>query len=288
MRGPIIGVDIGGTKMVLTAEWFDGHAPETLRLSTGEETHPEEIEHYISRFVSSLGQEPRALGIAVPGLVDRGRVVACDVLPALTGWEPANLGDRTLPVTVLNDVAAALAEGCRALPPAATAALVAAGTGIGMAFMSDGRTFDGSRGWAGELGSMPVRTGSGTVHLDAVAGGAALVARSGDTPAGIHAALAAGDPRIRSLIHDAGEAFGLALATVIGLVNPEFLLLSGGTLTYDGYLDTALETARRTALPELWNACTLRRPSAADPGLVVARGAARRAAAQRGGVLLLP
>lgn len=273
MESPTIGVDIGGTKVLLLARSPGGGETRELRLDTGPGTKPRQLEQHIRAFAESLPARPRAIGIGVPGLVDvdTGRVEVSDVLPALGGWRPAGLLDPDVPQVVVNDIRAALAETSRTLPPRATAAILVAGTAIGMAWMADGHVINGTNGWAGEIGSMPVPTGDGIRRLDELAGGAAILAGTGLSPADVHRALASGDRRVQAVVRGAGESLGLAVATVVNLLNPGVVTLAGGTLTYPGYLEAALATAERTALPELWRACEIQR--AADESRVVALGA---------------
>ncbi len=274
MRGPTIGVDIGGTKILLMADWPDGRPPELLRLDTGLKTSPEELEHHITRFTASLGAEPEAVGIAVPGLIEADRIVCCDVLPLLDGWQHNNLLGAHIPHVFLHDIHAALAEEISSLPPGSSAAILVVGTGIGMAFTANGQVVSGACGWAGELGSIPMTTAEGVCRLDEIAGGAAVLARTDLDPEQVHTALAEGDPQVGEIIRQAGGAFGLAIATVVNLLNPEIVTLTGGTLTYPGYLTAALSTAEQTTLPHLWRACTIR--CAPDEPLV-ALGAIRLA-----------
>lgn len=124
---------------------------------------------------------------------------------------------------------------------------------------------------------MPMSTPQGVKRLDDVAGGAAIVHALGKRPEQIHAALAHGDHRAEHVVNAAGEAFGLAIASLVNILNPDVVRIAGGTLGYTGYWDTALETARAHSLPELWDVCTVDRIQATD--LVVARGAMRLAIA---------
>jgi predicted NBD/HSP70 family sugar kinase len=124
---------------------------------------------------------------------------------------------------------------------------------------------------------MPVPTPRGIRRLDELAGGAAIVRATGLGPAEVHAALAAGDTTVREIVDAAGEALGLAIATLVNILNPDTLRAAGGTLGYAGYWDAALAIARTHSLPELWDACTVDRIK--DPELVVVRGALRLAAA---------
>lgn len=79
------------------------------------------------------------------------------------------------------------------------------------------------------------------------------------------------------MVHAAGEAFELALASLVNVLNPDVVRVAGGTLGYQGYWEAALSAALTHALPELWHACTVARIE--NPELVVARGAIRLATA---------
>ncbi|MFB7667530.1 ROK family protein [Kitasatospora sp. NPDC056138] len=279
MRRAAVGVDIGGTKVLMLAEGPDLDEPVVRRLATGGAVTPADLEAAVRAFLADHGLKPTVLGIAVPGLVESGRVRVSDVLPQLAGW--AGTGDGDGPALLVNDIRGALAQETAGLSRAATAAVVVCGTAVGSAYLADGRVVRGARGWAGEIGSMPVSTPQGVRRLDDLAGGGAVVRAAEMPPERIHAALADGDPRIRAVVHAAGEAFGLALASLVNLLNPDVIRVTGGTLGYPGYWDTALATAERHALPELWDACAVTRIRAGE--LVVARGAIRLAGAAADG-----
>jgi predicted NBD/HSP70 family sugar kinase len=271
-----VGADVGGTKLLLAA----GDARQ--RVPTGPDTEPRALEAAIRRFLADHRLSPTALGVAIPGLLDAGgAVVACDVLPGLVGWRPAEaLADLGCPVLALNDAEAALVEEAHDLSPGATAGIVMAGTAIGAAFRVEGVPLRGAAGWAGELGYLPLRVGEGVARLDELAGGAFLVARLGCSGAELRRRAEAGDGEARAAVREGGFALGLALAAVINLLNPHLLVLGGGALSLPGYEEAALEAAKRHSLPESLSACTLRGARAGDA--VAALGAAR-AAAEMGG-----
>lgn len=254
---PLLGIDVGGTKLLLIAQWPDRR--DVDRVPTGAAFTGRHLDAEIDRFVSSLGAAPLGAGVAVPGLVgESGALDACDVLPLLVGWRGDALV-RLCPVKLLNDVEAASLEELHDLPAGATAAVVLAGTGIGAAFVADGRPLRGSRGWAGELGSIPIAAVEGVATLDQLASGAAILKRLGGNAASVLSRAAARDPVVLQALRVAGEALGLGLATVIDLFNPAVVAVGGGALELPGYLEAALESARRHAMPELWRACELRR-----------------------------
>lgn len=264
-----VGVDLGGTKLLLT------YGARVERLATGPVFTATALEAALRAFVGSLPERPEALGLAVPGLVDSsGSIVACDVLPELVGWSaPQTLQDLACPVMVTNDLTAALAEEFADAEPGLTAGIVLAGTAVGAAFLVEGMPLRGAKGWAGELGYLPLVWDGTVQRLDLLAGGAALAARCGISSAEL--AARAEEPEIQAVIREGGRALGLALAAVINLLNPARLAMGGGTLLLPGYEAAARQTAQAHSLPELWDACTLKRVQAGE--LVVAHGAARMA-----------
>lgn len=273
---PLVGVDIGGTKLLLVA-LLEGDR-ETRRVPTGPGTGPELIEREVRSFLARLETPPAALGVAVPGLVDEhGTVTGCDTFPRLEGWRADEaFADLGCPVLALNDADAALAEEARDLEPDATAALVLAGTWIGTAVRANGGTLRGARGWAGEFGYAPLAIAEGrAARLDDLAGGGAVTRRLGTDGAGVHERAVRGDPEALAAAREAGEALGLGLAILVNLLNPELLVLGGGALELPGYREAALETAERWSLPDSWRVCAVRPVRAGEA--VVALGAAREA-----------
>jgi predicted NBD/HSP70 family sugar kinase len=267
-----IGFDLGGTKLLMVADGPGGRVVE--RQATGLAFDGRALESALTRFLETHRDAGSAVGLAIPGLVGPGPVVqACDVLPALAGWHPpaALTGGR---FAMVNDAAAALAEEFHDAPADVTAAVVMVGTGIGAALLAHGRPLGGAKGWAGELGSIPVATtADGVRTLDQLASGQSLVTRLGTDGASLRARAEAGDEGARRAIHEAGAALGLGLAALIDLLNPALVSIGGGLVELPGYLEAALASAKRHSLPDLWRACRVRRVRAGE--LVAALGAAR-------------
>jgi predicted NBD/HSP70 family sugar kinase len=265
-----VGIDIGGSKMLMLADVGGRRIEHSV--ATGFDATARAITGAIATFLANLPGEPASVGIAVPGLVRNGCVEDSDVLPGLVGWSPAAIR-ADLAAAVINDAEAALIEEAADLGDAATAAIVVVGTGIGAAFQIDGRTCRGVSGWAGELGFAPMWQGNEVRTLDQMASGAAIRAELGLDPAVIHARCAEGDEHVIGVIAAAGTTLGLALATVVNLINPARVSLFGGTLRYPGYVDAALAAARRHAHPRLLADCTIR--TVLDERTLVAQGAMR-------------
>ncbi len=264
-----VGIDIGGSKLLALA--IEGDTQIRSQISTGRDFTVADAQAAIERFIDALPLRPGSIGIAIPGLVDRcGVVIACDVLPHLVGWQPARALSSICPVTVLNDAEAALVQVVADLQPQQAIVVVMVGTGIGAAIWINGAIFRGASGWAGELGSMPLGDGR---TLDECASGAAILEELGVSVQVMRAMAAGGESVTITEIERAGSALGMGLATLINLLNPEAIVLAGGTLQWRGYLDAAIHSAQKYALPDLWAACQLQvSPHGGD---LVALGAAR-------------
>lgn len=270
-----VGVDLGGTKLLMLAESADGRS--VSRLPTGTAFGPADLEAAVAGFVASLPAPPKALGIAFPGLVDAdGTVVACDVLPGLVGWRAPRTVAGPWSFAIVNDCEAVLIAEARELDPGTTLAVVVVGTGIGAAFQVDGQVLRGAKGWAGELGSIPIASGGAVRTLDQLASGQAILEQACCGAAELEGLAARGDARILGILRDAGAALGLGLAAVVQLMNRSVLALGGGVLRLPGYSDAARESARAHTLRPMWEACAVR--TLRDGEHAAAMGAALAAA----------
>jgi predicted NBD/HSP70 family sugar kinase len=175
--------------------------------------------------------------------------------PNLPGWSRPGLVDELRAelasgVAVENDVnLAALGERAYGLGrQASTFAYLSVGTGIGLGIVIDGALFRGARGAAGEVAYLPLGApgqGGATSHpgrdarlrgiLEDAVSADAVVRRAramGMEHAGsakrVFAAARAGDPLARGVVHAEAERLALVVATVVALVDPEFVVLGGG------------------------------------------------------------
>jgi glucokinase len=165
----IIGVDLGGTNIVVGAMPEDGSRELAVR---SEPTHAERgaeavvdrivsmIAQVISDVISKHGAKPQdflGVGIGAPGPLDRQKGVVV-VAPNL-GWRDFPLRDRiaeriNLPATLDNDAnCATLGEWWRGAAQGGRNVVgLTIGTGIGGGIVLDGRLFHGSSDVAGEIG----------------------------------------------------------------------------------------------------------------------------------------
>lgn len=212
----------------------------------------------------AAGLWPAGLAVAVPGLVARdARTV---VRAPNLDWRDADLGALLpdgYPLTVDNEANfGALAELWlgKGTPP--DFLHVSAEIGIGAAVVVDGGLLRGTRGFAGELGHVPVRPEGpacpcgGRGCLEQYAGEEAVLRAAGLEPGedrvGLLADRAAeGDEDVRRALRDAGTALGIALTGAVNLLDPQTVVLGGALSGLAPWLLPSLEEEldRRTAGP---------------------------------------
>lgn len=270
-----VGFDIGGTKVAYGLVGRTGPVSEATVVPTPRE--PQALVDLLTDTVTTLrDREPAlaAVGVGAAGLVDwpSGHI----------RWAPHNsyrnlpmreLLERScgLPAVVDNDAnAAAYAEARLGDLPDHTL-FVAVGTGIGGGLILGGEVYRGARGLGGEVGHMVVdasggvRCACGVVGcLEALASGTALgragrraavadptgrLARlAGDptrvTGVTVTAAAAEGDPTARALYAEAGRWLGIALASLVTVLDVAQVVVGGGVTAAGG--DLLLEPARQS------------------------------------------
>lgn len=159
----VAGVDVGGTNIEvgLTDDAHEVHGRAKAPTPTG---GPDAVLDTIADLVQSLGAEPIALGVGIPGVVHDGQVLT---VPNLANWnETFDLVEALqrridLPVALGNDAnVGLLGEWLNGAARGARHVLgLWMGTGVGGGLILDGRPYNGSRGAAGEIGHVVVRAG---------------------------------------------------------------------------------------------------------------------------------
>jgi predicted NBD/HSP70 family sugar kinase len=211
---------------------------------------------------ADLGLHPVGAAVAVPGLVggESGTVVHAPNL----GWHDVNLAEqlrtllpeplRALPVEVENEAnLGALAELWRG-EVGRDFVHVSAEAGIGAALVVDGMLLRGRRGFAGELGHMPVYPdglpcpcGShGCLEQyageEAVLSSCGLQDEAGDRVAVLVEQARTGREAVHVALDAAGRALGIALAGAVNLVDPETVVLGGAYADLADWLTPGMQT----------------------------------------------
>ncbi|MFI8189460.1 ROK family protein [Streptomyces sp. NPDC085946] len=272
-RGPAgIGAEVGVDHLAVCAVDLRGEVrARAVRHAANRGRPPgpviEDLNRLIRRVVAEAEGEglwPAGLAVAVPGLVARdARTV---VRAPNLAWDDTDLGEllpAEFPLTVGNEANfGALAELWLGEGAPRDFLHVSAEIGIGAAVVVDGRLLYGTRGFAGELGHVPVRPDGpecgcgGRGCLEQYAGEEAVLRAAGLEPDEDRVGLLAGraeqgDEAVRRALRDAGEALGIALTGAVNLLDPQSVVLGGALAGLAPWLLPSLraELTRRTAGP---------------------------------------
>lgn len=280
----IIGLDLSGSDRLLGAVMtLDGAI--VARRDTQLNVDIDVLQAVVSltqELISDAHAPVLGVGVGSPGVVnDSGVVLAA---PGF-GWVRLDLegilADETgLPVLVANDAnAAVLAEytfgGARD-----DVLLVKVGRGVGSGLLAGGQPLSGSRFASGEIGHVTVGTDGGPACacgkvgcLEAWLAVPALTARLAAAPISDR----------DSILRDAGERLGIALAPIVGVLDLSEIVLSGPAELLDGALSAAtISTLRTRTLAEFHDGIDVRLSAEGDD--IVLRGAAVMVLAGRLGV----
>ena len=203
----------------------------------------------------------RALTVGVPGTVDQASGTVLDA-PNIAGWRDFPLGSLLqeqfpgVTCRLENDVnTAAVGEAAYGRgPEQGDFVFVSFRRGIGAGIIHGGELFRGATGKAGEVGFMAFDAGfsyedaNGLGHLETLAGEPRLLqlaeeagfdfARNGGGGPSFslrclaHAAVE-GDPVAKEVLNRALRFYGIAVANIVSLLDPELIVL-GGDLTVVG------------------------------------------------------
>ena len=304
-----IGADLGGTKLAVAAFTGDGDVIERDVTALGGR-EGSAVGSLIGERIELMRVQHRseAVGVCVPGLyrADRGTVWA----PNIGGWDDYPLLEelsgalgRNVRVTIDSDRAAyILGEAWRgAARGAKDAIFLAVGTGIGAGILVDENIVRGHGDVAGAIGWLAVdrpfksryvqhgcledqASGPGLVRVahdlitaDPTYKGVLATKKRGELdPGAIFAAYESGDRIARGVIDNAIELWGMAVANLVSLFNPEIIVFGGGVFgPATQFLDRIYVEAKRWAQPIAITQVRLAASSlASDAGLF---GAARLA-----------
>jgi predicted NBD/HSP70 family sugar kinase len=252
--GIVLALEITVDSLAVAAVGIGGHVIDVVRLDRPRDRSS--VEETIADLAALARAVLRRLpdtdgmigiGVAVVGIVRRDAGVVT-MAPNL-GWRDVPLAERladalgtTLPVAVANEAdLGALAELRRGAAIGAEHVLFISGeVGVGGGLIVDGQPLTGARGFAGEIGHMPVNPDGRTCRCGSVGcwetevGEGALLRRAGHPPdAGreeVEAVLqeaAAGSPDALEAVDAVGRWLGFGLAGLVNVFNPQVVVLGG-------------------------------------------------------------
>lgn len=268
----LIGVDVGGTRTKLVLLEYPGTVIDSRNIDSRCDT-PQRLASAIAAAAADwIAAEPAplALGVAVPGLVDRraGRVLRAPNLQLLDGFDICEALQREtgLVVEIDNDAnAAGLAEArLGAAADCHSAVCLTVGTGVGGAVIHRGRLWRGYCGTAGEIGRLLLDADATRYFEQDIGAGAvvrayrelsAQLVADGDS-AEVARRAQTGDEAARQALARCGARLGVGLAIVVNLFNPEVIVVGGGVAgAGEWFLAPARAEGERRAWSYAWRHC---------------------------------
>jgi glucokinase len=306
-----IGVDLGGTKMLVGVIDADSEVKFESRESSTGQTENELLELLVREIEEAREAQPgvAAVGLGIPATIDHDRGVAISAVNLPIDNLPIRelVGERTgLPVFVDNDAnVAALAEHLYgAARGADNAVMLTIGTGIGGGLILGGEVYRGASGAGAELGHVVIAMdglpcqgncpGRGCVETyasgtalgrearaaaerepDSALGRMAADGREIDGKTVTEAALA-GDPTSVAVFELVGSRLGVALTSFANIFEPEVFVIGGGVIAAgDLLLEPARKELRARALPPMKDTPVLAAEMGPDAGMIGAAAMAR-------------
>lgn len=255
---PVIGVDLGGTKILAGVIDPEGAVGERVERRTPAASQAALLDGVVDAVQSVRTDAVAAVGFGIPSQIDQrsgtsGRAV--NIPLADVPFREVMQERLGLPVALDNDAnVAALAEWrVGAARGADSLVMLTLGTGVGGGLVIDGRLY---QGWA-ELGHIVVQedgppcqgscTGRG--HLEALCSGRAADAVAVEAlgpGADAHDLVRQRHPGLDAIGHHLGNGIG----TLVNIFNPDLVVIGGGfgTAAFELLLPAAREVVRREAL----------------------------------------
>jgi glucokinase len=279
----LLGLDLGGTRLKALCLTMDGAEIARATAPSGGDDWKHSVKQCVDGLLDQHGQ-PVAIGVAAPGLPSLDERCIAHMpgkLPGLEGLVWQEFLGFSKPIRVLNDAHAALLGEVwlGAAKSMRDVILLTLGTGVGGAFLSDGRLLRGRTGRAGHFGHISIHA-EGALDIfntpgsleDAI-GNHSLGARSGGrfhSTADLVGAAKSGDAEAAEIWRKSIRDLAAGVTSLINSFDPEAVVIGGGIAEAgdDLFLPLAAELDRiewrpntirvpilRAALGDLAGAC---------------------------------
>jgi len=238
----LIGVDIGGTKMIMVITDRDGNVVYKKKVGTSSdlEAISVQIQAYLQACAVTM-EQVAAIGFGVPGITDSKEGTVIEAPAFQWKYMPFKAEMQTFldkPVYVNNDVnCAALGE--RWVGTAKNTndyIVISIGTGVGSAIVANGALIQGSGYMAGEIAYMVMNPYifNGNVNAFGEFGqyekkisGLAL-SKHGYSAQELFALYKQGQPQAVEIITTFVQDLAIGIANMVSLLNPQKVILGGG------------------------------------------------------------
>lgn len=266
------GIDIGGStiKMCVMDENGVLHHEDAIPTITGD---PQALADSVVEAFARVGLPYCALGVSTAGRVNRetNLVIASNLKWMRVPFASIIADTARCPVAIDNDVAGALYGewSVGACQNTRCVAYVALGTGVGGAFLIDGKPFRGFDNTGGEIGHMITHADGkpcvcgGRGCFEQYASATALANMGGRPPEEIFRLAAQGDAAMNHVLDEYAHELAIGLANIAALFRPEMIVLGGGVAQAGQPLLSRVEDELRLRCPSM--------PTQTPPPVVAAR-----------------
>jgi glucokinase len=281
----VFAADLGGTHLRAAAIDENGRIHYQLKKPTPHSSEAKDVVHALVEAARECECKTREHGViqmasvGVPGSidVDKGVVITAPNIPCLEGFHLAKELQNELqrPALIENDAnAAAVGEMWQgAARGVKTIVCFTLGTGVGGGIILNGELWRGADGSAGEVGHMPIEPFGGVVCgcggegcLEVYASGTAIVRMAKEslpdyansilhaaarlTAEEVYRAGKKGDQLALEVFRRMGAYLGVALATLVDVLNPEMIVIAGGLAnSWDLFAKHAIQQMSVRAFP---------------------------------------
>lgn len=260
---PVVGVDVGGTTMIVALVAESGEILDRVRLPSPAREGGTAVVRELSRLVEQRWPTAPLVGVGAAGVIDPGTGRIVEASATFHSWRGFELRTELSaalgkPVAVINDVNAFLLgeqrHGSAQGQPHCLGIML--GTGVGAAVVLSGTLHQGQHGAAAEIGHMPgfgeePCTCGGTGHLESWASGRMIARRynaarglAGEASGGaveVARRATAGDAIARQVFGQAGQMLGLAIVQAATLYDLTRVVLGGGVLSSWNWLEPGVQ-----------------------------------------------
>lgn len=281
-----IGVDIGGTKIIVALVDEQGKIVKQLQFATEPLRGAERIIDHICESIERIKLELpsnaslKGIGVVSAGILDNQTIVLATNLE----WKNVPIGQIIeqrfeLPVILGNDAnLSAVAEYVwGTYKKESDLIYITVSTGIGAGIISNGQLIKGVSNSAGEFGHISVdfhgkRCSCGNVGcLELYCSGTALATIANERLSALYPLhrwsakdvleqAALGHDGAMDIVNDAAFNLANGIVTLIHLFNPSQIVLGGGVLSESLILyDALFDTIAKRALPDLYSRTTIRK-----------------------------
>ncbi|MCK5709206.1 MAG: ROK family protein [Deltaproteobacteria bacterium] len=286
MGDKVIGIDIGGTNLRGALVDSQGNILKRMKILSEADQGIDKLIDNLTNFISDIskGEKVTNIGVGIPGILDSKEGIisqAPNILNVndypLRSVLNEKLGSA-LNVAIENDTnSAAVGEWWMgAAKDVNSMIMLTMGTGVGGGIVLDDKLWTGAYGMAGEIGHITIypdgaRCNCGNYGcLESYASATAIrrMVKEGledkklntalrettenvhikDIPKIVMEAAGAGDSFSLGIWQEVGKALGIAIASLVNLLNVEMVVIGGGVSNaWDLFIETTYKEAHRRA-----------------------------------------